>query len=247
MERHYTYFIDYFPGEAGVVLEKFSVGVVLGAVLLLVGTAAASKLKRVGGVERQIVPTKRVSLFGLFDVFIEGFVAFQDSILGKERRRFLPLTGSIFLFIFASNLLGLIPGMPAVTTAVPINVGIAVLVFISFNSAGLGEHGLLGYVKHFFGSPQLLKGGLFFVGLLVAGAEVLSAVLRILTLNLRLYWNISADHLVLGTMTGLVPYLVPIPFYILGTLVAFMQAFVFTVLTMIYLLLATQHEESHEH
>jgi F-type H+-transporting ATPase subunit a len=77
--------------------------------------------------------------------------------------------------------------------------------------------------------------------------EVMGTFLRILTLNLRLYWNVSADHVVLGVFTDLVPVLAPIVFYVLGTFVCFMQAFVPTILTMIYIMLATQHEEGEEH
>jgi F-type H+-transporting ATPase subunit a len=87
----------------------------------------------------------------------------------------------------------------------------------------------------------------WWLAFLIFPLEILGTFLRILTLNLRLYWNISADHIVLGLFTDLVPVVVPVIFLALGTFVCFMQAFVPTILTMIYILLATQHEEGEEH
>ena len=101
------------------------------------------------------------------------------------------------------------------------------------------------YIRHFFG-PLNLKSPAILLALLIFVIEVFSTLLRILTLNLRLYWTITGDHLVLEAFTEMWPHIgVPVVFYILGTFVCFMQAFVFTILTMIYTLLATQHSEDH--
>jgi F-type H+-transporting ATPase subunit a len=77
--------------------------------------------------------------------------------------------------------------------------------------------------------------------------EIFSISLRILTLNLRLYWNIKADHVVVSTFTDLLGHGLPAGFYVMGTFVSFMQAFVFTTLTMVYILLASQHDEEEAH
>jgi F-type H+-transporting ATPase subunit a len=132
------------------------------------------------------------------------------------------------------NLIGLIPGMVSPTTTVSVNVAIALIVFLSFNYYGIREQGLVNYLKHFAGPVWWLAPLLF-------PLEILSAVLRVLTLNLRLYWNITADHIVLGVFTELTKYVVPVIFYGLGTFVCFMQAFVFTTLTMVYIFLAVDH------
>ena len=95
-------------------------------------------------------------------------------------------------------------------------------------------------MKHF-------AGPVWWLAWFILPLELFGTVLRILTLNLRLYWNITADHVVLGIMSELVPFVVPVIFYALGTFVCFMQAFVPTVLTMIYIMLATQHEEGEQH
>ncbi len=218
--------------------EKLIVGVLLGAALIGLG-AKASKQLRSSAPGEYIVPKPGRSLLGFFDLFVESFVKYHDSVLGKENRRYVPFTGSIFLFILSANLLGLIPGVAATTTTVWVNVGMALVVFIHFNMVGIKTNGVIGYLKH-FGGP------IWWIFPLMFAIEILSTCLRLLTLNLRLYWNITADHIVVGVFTDLVPLFVPVIFYFLGTFVCFMQAFVFTTLTMVYILLASQHEEGHE-
>lgn len=226
-------------------VQKFVTGVALGGVLLAVGTKAAASLRHPDKLKDNVIPPVKFSLSAGFDIFIEAFVSYFDSILGKEQRRFVPFCASVFIFVLAANLLGLVPGMPAVTTTVWVNVGMALVVFFSFNWIGIREKGVLGYFKHFFGGlhywPMIL------IGVFVFALEILSSCIRILTLNMRLYWNITADHLVLGAFTSLTKYVVPIAFYAMGIFVCFMQAFVFCTLTMVYILFAIEHEEEGHH
>ena len=250
MERPYTYTAGLFSDVlnvhgSGANIEKFTLAVVVGIILLVLGKTAAKKISSEQAMQAAIVP-KSVGVFSVFDFIFEKFISFQDSVLGKENRRHLALTGSIFCFIFITNLLGLIPGMPAITTSVWINLGIAFTVFIAFNYYGVKSSGLGGYLGHFCGGKEiLLDWKLWALGGLIFCAEIISTCLRVLTLNLRLYWNIEADHVVIDSFMKLCPYAVPALFYIMGAFVAFMQAFVFTVLTMVYILLATAHEEEH--
>lgn len=233
MHDHFTWF-GVFSSDANV--QKFILALLVGFGLIGVGRIARA---RVGAApENHIVPSERFGLFELFDLMIESFIKFQDSIIGVENRKFFPLCASVFFFLFFSNIIGLIPGMPGITTTVWVNVGIALVVFTAYNYYGIKENGLVGYLKHFCG-PIWWIAPMFFL------LEIISNVFRILTLNLRLYWNITADHILVGIFTDLTKVLVPCIFYALGTFVSFMQAFVFTVLTMIYILLATQHEEEH--
>lgn len=242
--QHYNYF-THLTADPNV--QKLTLAVVVGAGLILLGrrvSAAARNLSpaRAGQTvdTSTLIPDRKLSLAGFFDFFVEAFVSYHDSVLGRENRRYVPFNGSIFLFILIINLLGLIPGMPAATTTVWVNVGIALTVFVYFNYLGIKANGLVGYLKHFCGPFWALAW--FMLPL-----ELFSTALRIFTLNLRLYWNITADHLVLGIFTGLTKLIVPMAFYALGTFVSFMQAFIFTTLTMIYILLATQHSEEDHH
>ncbi len=221
-------------------LQKFAAGAVLGGALIAVGMKAAASIKRAEGVQEAVVPSAKPSISSIFDLLVEMYLKYFDSILGRERREFAPFCGSVFFFVLAANMLGLIPGMPAITTTIWVNVGMALVVFISFNWIGVRENGVIGYLKHFCGP-------VIFVAPLMFPLEILSTCLRILTLTMRLYWNISADHLVLATFTDLANYVVPVAFYAMGTFVAFMQAFVFGTLTMIYILLVMQHEEDEHH
>ena len=221
-------------------LQKLIGAAVVGGGLLLIGSALTKRLKTNAGIEQELIPPQKAGVFGFADFAVEGFIKFYDSILGSHNRKHLPFVASIFFFIFVSNLLGLIPGVPAITTTVWVNVAMALVVFVYFNLQGIKEQGLGNYLKHFCG-PLLILAPLIFP------IEILSVCMRILTLNLRLYWNITADHMVLEIFTEMLGPILPIPFYILGTFVSFMQAFVFATLTMIYILLATEHGDEEHH
>lgn len=241
MENHYTYFQSL--GLTDPNHQKLATALALGVGLLLIGSKCAKTLtKRRAryGAQAGVVPEETISSAGIADVFIDSFVSFQDSVLGKEGRKYLPLTATIFTYVLLLNLVGLIPGMPAATTSVWTTVPVAMLIFFGFNYYGIKELGPFKYFKHF-------AGPVAWMAFIIFPLELLGTLLRILTLNLRLYWNVSADHIVLGVFTDLVPVLVPVVFYALGTFVCFMQAFVPTILTMIYIMLATQHEEGEEH
>ena len=231
----FTYLTPFIENPDG---QKFAAGLILATVMIGLGSVAASRLKDEESLRESVVPPSRGSLSGIVDLMIEGFLKYFDSILGKERRRFAPFCASVFFFVLFANLLGLVPGVPPITTTVWINVGMALVVFAVFNTSGIREQGLVNYFKHFCG-PMLAVAPIIFP------LEILSTCLRILTLNMRLYWNITADHLVLETFTDLTKLVVPVAFYAMGTFVCFMQAFVFVTLTMIYILFAVQHEEEH--
>ena len=241
MENHYTYFHSLGLTDAN--HQKLATAVLMGIALVAVGSKCAKTLaKRRArlGAQGGVIPEETISSAGIADVLIEGFVGFQDSVLGREGRKYLPITATIFFYTLILNLIGLIPGVPAATTSVWTTVPVAIFIFLSFNYYGIKEHCLKNYLKHFAGPIWWLAPLIFIL-------EVMGTFLRILTLDLRLYWNVSADHVVLGVFTDLVPVIAPIVFYVLGTFVCFMQAFVPTILTMIYIMLATQHEEGEEH
>ena len=221
--------------------QKLVTALAVGAAMLVGGAVLSSRMKR-RGIERSVVPTTNLSLEGIPDLAVEGFLKFHDSVLGRENRRHVPFHLSIFLFILFANLIGLVPGMPAPTTSVAVNLGMALVVFVYFNYQGIREHGLGGYLKHFMG-PVIWVAPLIFT------VEIISTCMRLLTLNLRLFWNMVADHRVLGIFTTDVLSFLPglsAPFYAIGTFVSLIQACVFTLLSMVYIMLATQHEDHGE-
>ena len=150
----------------------------------------------------------------------------------------MPLYGAMFLFILVNNAIGLIPGFSPPTSNVNTTLGLGLLSFAMYNYFGFKTHGI-GYLKHFIGPIWWL----FF---LMLPLEIIDNILRPFTLNLRLLMNMFADHLVLDIFTDLTKLIVPIAFYLLGSIVVLIQAFVFTVLSMVYVSLATAGHDAHD-
>ncbi len=172
---------------------------------------------------------------------------FRD-IIGPSSRRYLPLLGSMFIFIFVANVMGTIPGFLPPTERWETNVAIATISFLAYNYFGFRAHGVA-YLKHFTAPISLkgVKGILMGIVLIVplmmfqtifGAVEILSNLLRPTILTIRLMANITADHAMLEAFSGLAPYLVPLPVLILGLFVSFVQAFIFTVLSSVYISLA---------
>lgn len=153
----------------------------------------------------------------------------------KNARKYLPLIGSLFLFILFCNLLSLIPGFLPPTDTLKTNVGLALLVFVLTHVFGVATHGLK-YFKHFLGP-------LWWLAPLMLPIEIVSHIARPLSLSMRLLGNISADHKVGVIFFSLVPILVPVPFLVMGVFVSFVQAVVFCILSTIYISSAIAHGE----
>jgi F-type H+-transporting ATPase subunit a len=165
---------------------------------------------------------------------VEFVVSLSDSIIGVKGRKYVPLFGSLFIFILLANLLGLIPGFVPPTSFFLTNLALGLIVFIAYNYYGVRASGVH-YFKQFIG-PMLLLSPLFVV------IEVFSHLFRPMSLSIRLYGNMFGDHLVLEVFSGLTKLVIPVAFYILGTLVSVIQAAVFTILSVIYVAMAISHE-----
>ena len=187
-----------------------------------------------GSGESAVVPASRVSVKGILEVLTEFIVSLVDMVVGKHGRHFVPFFASLFVYILANNLLGLVPGMTPSTDNINTTIGVGLFSFIAYNFYGFKEHGI-SYLKQFLG-PMLLLAPLMLI------IEVISHIVRPISLGLRLQGNMMGDHTVLGIFLDLVPYGVPVIFYGLGVFVCFMQAFVFTLLSMIYVSMAISHD-----
>jgi len=152
----------------------------------------------------------------------------------EDAKRHVPFVSSLFIFILIMNIMGLIPGLMPPTMNINTNIGIAIFVFLYYNYFGFKKHGL-GYIKHFLG-PFLPVAFLYFP------IELISHVFRIASLSIRLAGNMTGDHSVLEIFTHLTYLVVPIAFLILGTIVSIVQAFVFSILSLIYVALAVGEE-----
>ena len=181
-----------------------------------------------------VIPEERLGVRNIVELLVEFVVSLSDSIIGVKGRKYVPLFGSLFIFILLANLLGLIPGFVPPTSFFLTNLALGLIVFIAYNYYGVRANGVH-YFKQFIG-PMLLLSPLFVV------IEVFSHLFRPMSLSIRLYGNMFGDHLVLEVFSGLTKLVIPVAFYILGTLVSVIQAAVFTILSVIYVAMAISHE-----
>lgn len=207
--------------------------------LLLVWALLARRQLAAAG-EEAVVPDATLSARNGLEIFVALFDSGMEGILGPKGRQYVPLYATFFLFILASNLLGLIPGMSPPTSNINVTLALGVTSFVMYNYYGFRAHGG-SYVKHFLGPVWWLI-------FLMLPLELIDNLLRPITLNLRLMMNMFADHLVLGIFTDLTKLVVPVFFLLLGTFVSVIQAVVFTLLSIVYVALAVGgHGEEHAH
>jgi F-type H+-transporting ATPase subunit a len=182
------------------------------------------------------VPAPRFGVRSLLETFADMVYGLMEGPMGaKNARRYLPLIGTLFLFILFCNLLSLIPGFLPPTSSLKTNIGLAVLVFVLTHVFGVAAHGLK-YFKHFMGP-------IWWLAPLMIPIELVSHIARPVSLSVRLLGNITADHKVGAVFFGLIPFLIPVIFLGLGVFVAVIQAVVFSLLSTIYISTAIAHEE----
>jgi F-type H+-transporting ATPase subunit a len=209
-------------------------------VLALVGrmglNAALSKAD-----SSKYVPDSRLTVRNFWELFVGGLQNLLGTILeGNDSRKpvFFGLLATLFIFILFGNLMGLVPGLAAPTGELNTNLAMALAVLVVFNVAGLVRNGW-GYIAHLFGPVWWLAPLIFTV-------EVLGVlVVRPVSLTLRLTGNMFGDHMVFGIMSDLTQLVIPTIFLGLGAFVSFIQALVFTLLSAVYIALATAHEDDH--
>ncbi|MFQ5458294.1 MAG: F0F1 ATP synthase subunit A [Myxococcota bacterium] len=198
--------------------------------------------------EAAILPEEKLSIRNSFEVAIEALLFLMNDIIGPAGRRFLPLVGTLALFILLGNIIGLIPGLKPPTMSVNTAGAWAVIVFLSYNAVGISRHGF-GYVKQFLGPffGPFKIGGLTIPKLpllfwIMLPIELISHFARMLSLTIRLIGNMFADHAVIAIFLTMVPIGVPVIFMALGLVVSMLQAFIFALLTMVYIGLALEEE-----
>ncbi len=200
---------------------------------LLIGLSYKKSVQKAGS---DVSPVGRFSLRGVVEMVLEFVQGIGTNILGEEKvKPFLPTLFGLFLFIFISNLQGLVPGFTPATDSINTNLVLGLFIFLVFNAAGIREHGLLGYLRTFAGPLLVMMPIIFLI-------ESVGMLARPLSLALRLYGNIFGDHLVLSVFTDLTKLVLPSLLMFFGLLVACLQSFVFTLLSSIYILMAISHD-----
>ncbi len=201
------------------------------SLIMILGLAARLSL---GKGEAAIVPAGKVSVRGFFEMLTDYIYTLSQQVIGHHGRAFAPYFAAIFTFILINNFIGLIPGMTPATENFNTTFAFGMFSFLAYNVVGLKEGGM-GYLKHFLG-PVLALAPLMLI------IELISHFIRPLTLGLRLANVMTGDHTVLAVFLDLFPVGPSIPFYLMGMLVCTIQAFVFTLLSMVYVALATAHD-----
>ena len=178
-----------------------------------------------------LIPSKGQNVW---EIVIGGIEDFMVENIGEEGRWLLPLAATIFIYIFISNVVGIIPGFYPPTASFNTTLGCAVVVVLFTHVIGIKYHGAK-YIKHFLGPVWWLAPLIFII-------ELIGHVARLLSLSFRLFGNMMGHETVLAILFGLAGFFfAPLPIMAMGIFVAFVQAFVFFLLSIIYFSLAMEH------
>ncbi len=209
--------------------------------LMLAAIAGTRRMQRVPGTFWQNVAEQTVESFRYFAVNVIGY--------GGEKHA--PFLGTLFVFILASNLIGLVPvfSKAAPTASLNTTIALAIITFLYVQWQGIRANGFVGYLKHF------TMGTHWALWPLMVPLEIISELAKPLSLAIRLYGNMYGKEQVILVLVGLAAALLPIwfpipfqfPILVFGVFVGFVQALVFTLLAGIYISLMTQHDEEHAH
>ena len=246
----YAVFADYIKSVFGLELEVDTLAPMVSSaaafvLVTLVGLVAGfHKMKPESLSDEGLLPPKKFGLTAFIELCWGVVSSTLEKIIGEKAwTHYATLLGGTFFFIIIANLSGLVPGFPPATEFISQNVAMAVLIFLAFNYVGL-KHGGVNYIKHLCG-PILFMAPLMFV------TEFIALLARPVSLSLRLYGNVSGDHMVFNVFSSLLrdfnaPFL-PIPGLLLGfgLLVACLQAFIFMTLSSVYVRLSldTAHHD----
>ncbi len=169
------------------------------------------------------------------EFIVEHFEGVMQDMFGCDPRRYTPLVVTLALFIGAANLLGLMPGMRAPTGDFSTTAALAVIVFLAVPFYGIRTRGVKGYLKHYMEPTPLMLP-----------LEIITEFSRTLALAVRLFGNVMSEELVIAVLLLIAGLLVPIPLMLLAVLTGLVQAYIFAVLTVVYLSAAVRSQESHQ-
>jgi F-type H+-transporting ATPase subunit a len=216
------------PWENWLVMELLVVALLVVTVAILRSSLSVDK------------PGKLQHIFELLNEFVTTTV---NEVGIHHGERYIPYIGTIFIFILSLNLIGIIPAFESPTMAPWVPAGLAIVTFIYFNAMGFRVHGIK-YLAHFAG-PVRFPHPLANVAIILfmLPIEIVSVLIRPLSLTVRLYGNMFAGEQVTNVFLSLTKIVIPVIFMGLHVFVALIQAYVFTLLTTIYISAATAHEE----
>ena len=202
-------------GQEWIILSHY---VLVIGIIFLIARAATRKL--------QLVPTGAQNVM---ETFVGGIITMGADTMGEKNARvYMPLIASLAIVIFVSNMIGVIPGFEAPTSNINFTLSLALIVFVYYNYVGIKKNGFVAYFKHFMGPMPILAPLMFPI-------EIISHISRIISLSFRLFGSIRGDDMFLMVLLMLVPWLLPLPGFFLLTAFGFLQAFIFSILTYVYI------------
>jgi F-type H+-transporting ATPase subunit a len=212
-------------GQEWIILSHY---VLVIGIIFLIARAATKKL--------QLVPTGAQNVM---ETFVGGIITMGADTMGEKNARvYMPLIASLAIVIFVSNMMGVIPGFEAPTSNINFTLSLALIVFVYYNYLGIKKNGFVKYFKHFMGPMPILAPLMFPI-------EIISHISRIISLSFRLFGSIKGDDMFLMVLLMLVPWLLPLPGFFLLTAFGLLQAFIFSILTYVYIAgsVMMEHEE----
>ena len=212
-------------GQEWIILSHY---VLVIGIIFLIARAATRKL--------QLVPTGAQNVM---ETFVGGIITMGADTMGEKNARvYMPLIASLAIVIFVSNMIGVIPGFEAPTSNINFTLSLALIVFVYYNYVGIQKNGFVNYFKHFMGPMPILAPLMFPI-------EIISHISRIISLSFRLFGSIRGDDMFLMVLLMLVPWLLPLPGFFLLTAFGFLQEFIFSILTYVYIAgsVMMEHEE----
>lgn len=239
--------VNFLGGDPSVLNDKLHAEVMFSSWLVAFTLIGLALLGRMGlnsvmnkeGVSKYYAD-ERLSMRNLFEMYV-GFVRdLSDGMVGRKNTKiFFWFFGGLFLYILTNNLLGLLPNATSPSTSISNNLAMSLTVMVFFTIVGIRRQGFGGFFGH-------MMGPLLPLALLIFPLEFLGTfIIRPASLALRLAGNMNGDHTVLGIVYSVVPYGLPLAAYGLGIFVSLVQSFVFTLLTIIYVVLSLEHDDHH--
>lgn len=194
--------------------------------------------------KKEMIPGKAQN-FG--EWVVESLENFFGGILGPRGKTYIPYLGTLFLYIFAMNMFGLVPGMKSPTANLNTTAALAITVFLTVQYTGIRQLGVGGYFDHIMGRPRDIVGYLL-IPMMLPLNLILEVFLPPVSLSLRLFGNVFGEDTLMGSFVILgAVFLIPfqIPFMFLSLLLGTIQALIFTLLATIYIFMVFPHEEDH--
>jgi F-type H+-transporting ATPase subunit a len=234
--------------------------VVMGLLVLVLGTLLALWVRSRLSVEKPGA-SQQIAEFLLTNPLGFGITDVLEENAGHHWERYVPVVGSVALFILIANLFGAFPFLKAPTATISVPLACAIITFLYFNWQGIRHHGPVHYLLTFAGSPKSAAD--WALAILLFPVEILSTTARLLSLSVRLWANIFASDMIyglflsltlapavwgwtkspaLGVILGVFPALIPLAFIGLHIFVSIVQTYVFTILPAVYIGLATAEE-----